>query len=205
MIDVQKYPIIICNYCHPELTENAILSIRKFYPNVRIIVVNDLSKAPYSNIKKLENIDIVNNNRHLGHGISIDMGIKLVNTDWFYTFDHDVKFIKHGILEYFWEHRRRMVKAIGLEGVNPNLSFPFVHLMMAMWNKKVIEELNLTFARYLSDGFEFNPGYLLCRQLEEYGYKIITIPMAFLRSMIIHLGNVKYIGDFYDYKHKSKN
>lgn len=72
-------------YCTPDLLGKAIESIREFY-DFKIIVINGGEPVELN----YPNIEVVEVGYNIGHGLGMDMGIKMAETDYVLTFDTDI-------------------------------------------------------------------------------------------------------------------
>ena len=76
---------VVVEYATPDLLDKAIGSIRKYY-DFKIIVING-GKPVELNYPNVEVIDVGYN---IGHGLGMDKGIKMAETDYVLTFDTDI-------------------------------------------------------------------------------------------------------------------
>lgn len=145
------------NYHTPDFLRTAIESIRKFY-DFPIIVING-SENP----EKLDypNVDVKNVGYNIGHGLGMDMGIKMTETDYVLTFDTDIE-MKEPCLELMLEKAEEDTYAIGKiylknntdfynkhRDVFPNMGIVhIVHPSFQIVNKNEY----LKYAPYISDG-----------------------------------------------------
>jgi len=153
---------VVVNYNTPTLLKKAIDSIRNFY-DFPIIVI-DGSEEPY----KIDYEDVFFNGiiyknvgYNIGHGLGMDMGIKMAKTDYVLTFDTDIEMIEPCI-EMMLEKMEEDTYAIGKVYLKNNNSFynehrelfPYtsivyiVHPSFQIVSKKEY----LKYAPYISDG-----------------------------------------------------
>ncbi len=76
---------IVVEYCTSDLLDEAIGSIRRFY-DFKIIVINGGEPVELD----YPNVEVVDLGYNIGHGLGMDMGIKMAETDYVLTFDTDI-------------------------------------------------------------------------------------------------------------------
>lgn len=86
--------VVVC-YNTPELIRDSVQSIRNFYKNLQIIIIDHSQNGSncwreVQSIKRLGNISLIQTNKNLGHGIGLNMGIEHVKTDNILIFDSDI-------------------------------------------------------------------------------------------------------------------
>lgn len=148
---------VVVNYNTPDLLKTAIDSIRQFY-DFPIIVI-DGSDIPVS--LECPNIVTKSLGYNIGHGLGMDMGIKLSKTDRVLTFDTDVE-MRKPCLELMMDKMDDDTYAIGKVYLKNNATFyqnhreifPYdsvvyiVHPSFQIVSKKEY----LKYAPYISDG-----------------------------------------------------
>lgn len=117
--------MITCNWNMTRLTMGAIRNFRKYYPDIKMIVVDDGS-GEYNHhefmgyyktmnwderwdpdIKPLEdaasefNFKIIKLPEHIGHGAAIDYGVDECDTPLFLTFDNDIRLLDGTLLDEY--------------------------------------------------------------------------------------------------------
>lgn len=94
---------IIVSYNTKKLLQNCINSIRKYYPSLKLIVVDGSEKTnPCYGFSKSLNDDftvVKNVEYNIGHGNGMKLGISLCKTEYFTLIDSDTILLKHGIFE----------------------------------------------------------------------------------------------------------
>ena len=100
MDKIQNIVGVVVHYNTPALLKKAIDSIREFY-NFPIIVIDGSGDCDYHSESHLNhsNITVVNVGYNIGHGLGMDMGIKMAETDYVLTFDTDIEMNKPCIEE----------------------------------------------------------------------------------------------------------
>lgn len=99
---------VVVNYRTPELLDTALKSINKFY-DIPIIVI-DGSEVSYQT--DLKNVSVIPLGYNIGHGLGMNMGIKLAKTKYVLTFDTDIE-MKEPCLELMLEKMKEDTYAIG--------------------------------------------------------------------------------------------
>ena len=144
-------------YATPDLLRTAIESIRKFY-DFPIIVIDgsdDLGELNYPNV------EVKSVGYNIGHGLGMDLGIKMAETDYVLTFDTDIE-IEKPCLEQMIEKMKDDTYAVGKIYLKNNTGFYnqhrdvfpsmgvvyIVHPSFQIVSKKEY----LRYAPYISDG-----------------------------------------------------
>ena len=103
MLDEVTGLILFCRT--PHLIDLSLISFRRYYPEIKIIVVDNSGKDK-SCTNQLErccdadgNMELYVLPENLGHGIGLHYGIKEVKTKYTYIFESDVETKKRGIIE----------------------------------------------------------------------------------------------------------
>jgi GT2 family glycosyltransferase len=153
MKEIDNLTGVVIEYATPDLLKTAIDSIRKFYDFPIIIINGSNEKLDYPNV-----VDVGYN---IGHGLGMDMGIKMAKTDYVLTFDTDIE-MKEPCLELMLEKVKEDTYAVGklylvnnsyFYARNRNI-FPegglayVIHPSFQIVNKKEY----LKYAPYISDG-----------------------------------------------------
>lgn len=91
------------NFKTPDLVYDALNSFRSYYPEVRHLVI-DNGGCPVSlkRLRKLADkdfIELVENERNIGHGLALNQGIALVETPYAFLLDSDTRTERGGFLE----------------------------------------------------------------------------------------------------------
>ena len=95
---------VIVNYKTPDLTEKAVKSLFRFYPEIPIFVIdNEADSDSASYFKKLQNeiptLNYFPQEKNWHHGPGMDLGVKASKTDWILVFDSDCEILKPELLE----------------------------------------------------------------------------------------------------------
>lgn len=94
---------VTVSYNTKELLEKAISSIRKFYPKMKLIIVDGSNRSNpcYTYIQELanENTRVFHTDENIGHGRGLCIGINYINTPYFLTFDSDIEMMKSPLQE----------------------------------------------------------------------------------------------------------
>ncbi len=96
---------VIINYQTPDLTQNAVTSFRKFYPNVQLILIDNGSHD--ESVKILTDIQnsrplttkLILNKRNLHHGPAMHQAINLCNSNLVLFLDSDCEVLRGGFIE----------------------------------------------------------------------------------------------------------
>lgn len=123
---------VICNWMAARMTKGAVLNLKKYYPDIKVVVVDDGSsdssksmgayKRAYlrggynqnerldpslKSLKQIENTLFVGFPEHQGHGYTLDRALAHVTTPLMLTMDNDIRIIKEGLLEKMIELYRK--------------------------------------------------------------------------------------------------
>lgn len=95
---------VIINYQTPELTEEAIRSLKNFYPEIKLILIDNGSKD--NSVEKFKtlitqhkNIELLSNKKNIHHGPAMHQAVNYATTDYALFIDSDCKVVKGGFLE----------------------------------------------------------------------------------------------------------
>ncbi|MBN1637814.1 MAG: glycosyltransferase family 2 protein [Ignavibacteriales bacterium] len=110
--------IITINFNTEEYTIDAIKSINKFYPKLKLLLIDNGSRTEkILNLSRLneeiENLEIIFNKKNIHHGPAMDIGIRKCDSDWALTFDSDALAIKNGFIEKMLDNITDNTYAIG--------------------------------------------------------------------------------------------
>lgn len=144
--------VIVVNYKTLELTKTCVQSLRKFYPDIPLILVdnnsNDASKT-YIVSQSNEHTTVLLNSKNVGHGIALHQATMLVNTPYVFTLDSDTEILQKGFVEqmlaYFEVKEKlyaigwlRYVNEMGVSGDEKkcNNLKPYVHPYAMLFDRK---------------------------------------------------------------------
>jgi glycosyltransferase involved in cell wall biosynthesis len=88
--------ITVC-YNTPDLIEAAINSIKRFYPELKIIIVDNSPQGGmcYRRVdyikKSFSNITVIHTNSNVGHGVGLNIGIEASKEENILIFDSDIE------------------------------------------------------------------------------------------------------------------
>ena len=78
-------------------------SFRRFYPDLKFVIVNgspsDDPCTEYCESKKDENTKVINLGKNFSHGLSLNIGMHHIETEYVYIFDSDVEMKNPNMLE----------------------------------------------------------------------------------------------------------
>ena len=106
-----------------KLIEVSIESFRKFYPDMKLIIVDNSGKTRPESLactkalkeycKKDKNAELVITSKNLGHGLGMTHGFKKVKTPYVYVFESDVIMNKPGLIEAMLKKIKPSTYAVG--------------------------------------------------------------------------------------------
>jgi len=128
---------IVVTYNTKALFETAYNSMRKFMPNMKIIIVDGSDPADpcYEYVKSLESdiTEIYQHGRNIGHGPGMHKGISMTDDEFLLIFDSDIEMLKNPLeemLSCFTPEMYAMgdMYLIGRDGLhrNPIRDIPYV-------------------------------------------------------------------------------
>jgi hypothetical protein len=106
---MDKVTALVLFCCTPNLIEVSIGSFRKFYPEMKLIVIDNSGKKrkegpPCTQLlqdycSKDKNIELHVMSNNLGHGLGMHIGIQKVKTTYTYVFESDTRMDNGGLIE----------------------------------------------------------------------------------------------------------
>jgi len=145
-----------------QLTKNCITSLRAYYPNIYVAVVDngstDGSREYVLTLKDTEKYAVVVNDENYGHGVGLVQAISIRPTEFFFTLHSDCEFREGGLLEFMLGRMRdnTALYAIGpvvpvrrsnctaiedFKGTYDATMFPYVRPYAALFRRSMYEAL----------------------------------------------------------------
>lgn len=170
--------VITANFKTPELIEGCVLSFRSFYPHLRYIVIDNGGCAESLRVlRKIGDIELVENEENVGHGPALHQGVSMSTTRYIFTLDSDTTTRKGGFLERMvsmFEGDPRLFALGWLRHVNDGGvaggSHPYVHPCASL----VDREKYLTLPPYTHTGA---PATQTMIEAVEAGYHLEDFPI----------------------------
>jgi glycosyltransferase involved in cell wall biosynthesis len=105
-------------YKTPHLIDLSLKSFRRFYPDVKLIIVDqsggdDCTESLRGFVKNDKYSDLIELDRNYGHGPGLNRGIKYIQTPYVYIFDSDSEMIRADMLEKMLELTNPNVYGVG--------------------------------------------------------------------------------------------
>jgi hypothetical protein len=196
---------MVVNWLTARRTLGAVNSIRKYYPDMKIYIVDDGSdekdKGEFMSVYKDEamqagviydpdnaklqgipNTEFIGLNHHMRHGESIDYANSVIkNEKWILGLDSDARLIKEGVIKYMTGHIDDMTCQIGV-GKTQNSAYPHVAFYCNMYRRDLAYEYAASFKPMY--GLSLEAGTRYSKTLADYGYSVKAIG---LRDYFIHL------------------
>jgi glycosyltransferase involved in cell wall biosynthesis len=97
--------VVVINFQTPDLTSQAVRSLRRFYPEVALLLVDngsmDRSRPALEELRALQpgKTEIVFNVTNLHHGPAMDLALRLIQTPYVLFLDSDCEVYQGGFLE----------------------------------------------------------------------------------------------------------
>jgi len=184
----------IVNYGTPELTRQAVWSLRSLYPELPIHVLDNASPDRSSDLlealsDEVQLFRLTRSSRNLHHGPGLDLVIRASESRWILSFDSDSLAYRHGFLErmvelaesedaYLVGHLLHVdVHGYPPESIDQQV-YPYVHPHCALLRRSTYLEL---------PPFEKHGAPCLTNQLaaSERGERMVDFPV---RDYVFHLG-----------------
>lgn len=131
-------------YNTKSLIDRSIKSIRKFYPELPLIIVNGSTPGHkcdvYLKSNPYDNCIIHHVGINIGHGKGLHYGIRMCRDKQVLLFDSDIEMKKGGILEKMGSHLKDSSYGIGeichvdKHGRNVNIGIPYLHPYFVLIN-----------------------------------------------------------------------
>jgi glycosyltransferase involved in cell wall biosynthesis len=155
---------VVVNFETKELIQKAVTSFREYYPTLPLVIVDNHStdgSREWIRKQKNEYTRAVLNRSNKGHGPALHKEFQRAHTDYIFTFDSDVEFLRGGLLESMvnliqdayaigW---RRWVNEEGVS-VDEKQPFdaskycPYIHPYAALYHR----ETYLTLSPFINNG-----------------------------------------------------
>jgi GT2 family glycosyltransferase len=149
---------IIVSYNTPELLKKCYESIRRFYPCMKLIIIDgsDYTNACYSYARSRNPMfnKVVSVGYNIGHGNGMKLAATMVLTEYFVLIDSDVTIDKAGVVETMLSQMSECVYGVGqimqvdYKGLNVEKGIPYLHPHFAMVSKTAY----LKFAPFINHG-----------------------------------------------------
>jgi len=193
---MNQVSILITNYRCREAIELAVESVRKYTKprSYKLIVHNDIDpkymEYTLQNTRYLKEcerkgwLELIESEKNLGHGKSLDILIKRCDTDYAVILDSDVQILRHGWLEevmsLFKDERDLVFCTLEkIKTARPSLS-PWLHIWFAALNMKAYHDgMEVDWSTGIIDGVWWNVGARLLHKIRDdnpKGYRIQPMP-----------------------------
>lgn len=182
-MDASAVDIVVTNCYRPCWTFRAVETLRKFYPDNRIIVVDDACVDCEWQLVYLHQrygVHLVRMPKRRGAGRAIDAGMRAASSEWVLTHDHGVTVTRPGFIEYLLAHVEDNVVAVGKKLHNlrgQQYLGEAVYCDLAIWKRTPIVDNDLSFkltTLHFPDGSSFwgcTTARYLCWQLRGMGHE----------------------------------
>lgn len=100
---------VVINFQTPDLTRRAVASLRRWYPDLPLLLIDNGSKDDSSTRlhalagESTATTTLLRNSRNLHHGPAMDQALHCLSTDEVFFLDSDCVIVKEGILERLLE------------------------------------------------------------------------------------------------------
>lgn len=187
MTDHADVEIVVTNCYRPAWTKRALESIRRYYPDNRIIVIDDKCaecEAELGEMVRDIGVTLLRSPKRQGTGLALDQALEYCRgTKYVLTYDHGVTISKPGLIEWMLEKMAEDPAnvAVGKRGGSNRCAKrlgPFLVCSLALYDREFIHEHELTFALYTlvtPDGEKIpscTTGQFLCYRALKLGGKM---------------------------------
>lgn len=180
MFSLDDVTVIICNWMQTRFTLGAVRNVKKHYPTLKIIVVDDGSdedlipdfyrayqREAYCKEERFDNnldrlrqeseklgFTLVEMPKHMGHGAAIDYGVDQVQTSLFLTMDNDIRIVFPGLIEEYLEKINSAddFYSVGTTYTDGKTDRSWIDPWFSLYRKDPIKELHLTFSNFVFTG-----------------------------------------------------
>lgn len=167
---------VICNWMQTRFTLGAVKSLKKFYPEMEVIVIDDGSqenrmgdfstayqRVTYCKEERLDNSPLAGDFKlvklpvHMGHGSSLDYGVDNVKTPLMLTMDNDIRILESGLVEEYLEKLNQEpdnIYAVGTTFYEANVvnnvswSGQWIDPWFTLYQIAPIKQMHLTFCDF---------------------------------------------------------
>ena len=178
---MKDFSAIVVNWLTARRTLGAVESIKKFYPDLEVFIVDDGSsdkdKATFFQVYKdpayqAERVYDSSNTKlmtilgtryiqvptHRRHGESIDYAMQFIDSKWIFHIDSDVRLIKPGIIEYMMEGVDDTCCGVGMQKIQ-NPKYPKVFNAVFLFRQDLLKKYKLEMKPIYELGLETNTRY----------------------------------------------
>jgi hypothetical protein len=186
---------VVVNYCTPEAIHKAVTSLRRFYPFMRIIIIDGSPKGTpgWQMCEHLKSVytNTIHVEFNIGHGRGMNVGISMVLTPLVLLFDSDTDTREKGVLEImltkFNEQTERpygigQVLITSKEGTNAEHGIKYLHPHFALIDRVMFYQ----FLQYVDHGA---PMIAAMNDIHK-SYKDLLIDFPELKDYVFHVGKV---------------
>ena len=189
MLDTHKrITAVTVNYRTPDLLRDCITSFANSYPNVTHIIVDNGECEESVEIAKELEVELIENETNIGHGLALHQGLLLANTSHIFTLDSDTtvkagEFLELMLAEFdanknlFALGWLRFTNAAGVAGLSL-AGFPYIHPYASLLDAEKYK----TLAPFIGQGA---PAINTMRDAVAKGYDLIDFPV---KKYIDHKG-----------------
>ncbi len=181
--ELKDITVVIPQWMQTSMTMGAIKNIRKYYPDIPLIVVDDGTDDPrgqgmfriaynrpaYNLVERrdpdmteldLANqmglIQLIKTGKHMGHGSALDYAVDQVDTPLMLTMDNDMRIVEGGLVEEYLTKLNEDPEntyAVGTTYSEPEKG-DWIDPWFSLYQLAPIKELHLTFSNFLHPGKE---------------------------------------------------
>ena len=184
--------IIIPTYNEEKAIDKIISKIKKLRIKKQLIIINDCSTdKTLKKLKKIKNIDLINNNKNIGYGASIKKGIKRARYDLCLTIDADDTYPINKVKTFIKNFKNKNTLVIGkrlfaeskiLTAVLRKLLRILLYCITFFYNHDPNSGMRLFSKKFISkylylcsDGFSFSTSTSLIYAIKKKEIKFVKI------------------------------
>jgi len=166
--------VVVCNWMQTRFTLGAVRNIRKYYPDIKVIVVDDGSelekkgdfntayaREAYNKEERFDNnmaelkenavkmnFKLIEIPIHCGHGSALDYGLDYVKTPLILTMDNDIRLQKGSLVEEYLSKMENDVYAVGTTYTEPGIG-KWIDPWFSLYKVAPIRDLHLSFTNFI--------------------------------------------------------
>lgn len=184
----QHIDIIETNCARPDWTRRCLASVRKHYPENRLIVVDD--HCVDCRIELQQTVDqfgaeVIWNEQRVGCGRALDAGLQAASSRYVLLLDHGMTLEKPGVIEFLLSKTGEGVVGVGRRGGGSSKCTmtlgPYMSWWMGLWDREFILAHDLSFrlgSLHFSNGSAVGActtGQYLCYRIEALDGQLVYV------------------------------
>ena len=184
----QDIDIIETNCARPDWTRRCLASVRKYYPDNRLIVVDDHCVDCRVELQQAVDrfgAEVIWNEERVGCGRALDVGLQAARSRYVLLLDHGMTLERPGVIEFLLSKADEGVVGVGRRGGGSSKCTvtlgPYMSWWLGLWDREYILAHDLSFRLghlRFPDGSRVGActtGQFLCYQVEAMGGRLVYV------------------------------